>query len=132
MTAIRSYEANLTAFNTHKDMLLKSLGNNKSLIRGKEMRIESFGNINQVTLKTDAENREKPKNFQDLLKEFIQDINQDLITAKEIENKIAHGKVENLQEALYLIEKADISFRLLTEIRNKALESYQEIMRMQV
>lgn len=96
------------------------------------MRIESFGNINQVTLKTDAENREKPKNFQDLLKEFIQDINQDLITAKEIENKIAHGKVENLQEALYLIEKADISFRLLTEIRNKALESYQEIMRMQV
>lgn len=25
------------------------------------MRIESFGNINQVTLKTDAENREKPK-----------------------------------------------------------------------
>jgi len=33
---------------------------------------------------------------------------------------------------LYQIEKADISFRLLTELRNKAVESYQEIMRMQV
>lgn len=96
------------------------------------MRVESFGSINQLTLKTDTENKEKSKNFEDLIKEFVQDINQDLITAKEIEGKLAQGKVENLQEALYLIEKADISFRLLTEIRNKALESYQEIMRMQV
>lgn len=95
------------------------------------MRIESFGN-NQLNLKTDIEKVEKYQSFGDLIREFIKDVNQDLITAKDIENQISQGKVENIQEALYLIEKADISFRFLTEIRNKALESYQEIMRMQV
>lgn len=96
------------------------------------MRIESFGSVDQLNLKTDIEKGEKSQNFGDLIREFIKDVNQDLITAKDIENQISQGKVENLQEALYLIEKADISFRFLTEIRNKALESYQEIMRMQV
>jgi flagellar hook-basal body complex protein FliE len=33
---------------------------------------------------------------------------------------------------MYRIEKAELSLRLLVELRNKALESYQEIMRMQV
>jgi flagellar hook-basal body complex protein FliE len=67
-----------------------------------------------------------------LLQNFIKDVNNDLINAKNIEQDLSLGKIQNIQDAMYQIEKADISFRLLTEIRNKALESYQEIMRMQV
>lgn len=85
-----------------------------------------------LPLKLDTEKKEKPQGFSQILTDFIKDVNTDLISAKDIEKEISQGKVENLQQALYMIEKADISFRLLTEIRNKALESYQEIMRMQV
>jgi|ADKJ01.1.fsa_nt_gi flagellar hook-basal body complex protein FliE len=94
------------------------------------MRIEG---LNGLPLKLDVEKREESKtSFSDLLQNFIKDVNNDLINAKNIEQDLSLGKIQNIQDAMYQIEKADISFRLLTEIRNKALESYQEIMRMQV
>jgi flagellar hook-basal body complex protein FliE len=94
------------------------------------MRIEG---LNGLPLKLDVEKKEEGKtSFSDLLQNFIKDVNNDLINAKNIEQDLALGKIQNIQDAMYQIEKADISFRLLTEIRNKALESYQEIMRMQV
>ncbi len=43
----------------------------------------------------------------------------------------ANGKV-NLHEMMIAMEKADISLRLLIQVRNKAVDAYQEIMRMQV
>ncbi len=94
------------------------------------MRIEG---LNGLLLKLDVEKKEESKtSFSDLLQNFIKDVNDDLINAKNIEQDLSLGKIQNIQDAMYQIEKADISFRLLTEIRNKALESYQEIMRMQV
>jgi flagellar hook-basal body complex protein FliE len=94
------------------------------------MRIEG---LNGLPLKLDVEKKEEGKtSFSDLLQNFIKDVNNDLINAKNIEQDLSLGKIQNIQDAMYQIEKADISFRLLTEIRNKALESYQEIMRMQV
>ncbi len=74
----------------------------------------------------------KTKDFDEVLKEFIADINSDLKQAGVAEEKLISGEVSNLEELMFQIEKADISLRLVTEIRNKALESYQEIMRMQV
>jgi flagellar hook-basal body complex protein FliE len=94
------------------------------------MRIEG---LNGLPLKLDVEKKGESKtSFSDLLQNFIKDVNNDLINAKNIEQDLSLGKIQNIQDAMYQIEKADISFRLLTEIRNKALESYQEIMRMQV
>jgi flagellar hook-basal body complex protein FliE len=95
------------------------------------MRIEG---LNGLPLKLDVEKKEEDSktSFSDLLQNFIKDVNNDLINAKNIEQDLSLGKIQNIQDAMYQIEKADISFRLLIEIRNKALESYQEIMRMQV
>ena len=45
---------------------------------------------------------------------------------------IATGKVTNLQEAVQKIEEADLSMKLALEVKNKALNAYKEIMRMQV
>lgn len=38
----------------------------------------------------------------------------------------------NLHEAAIALEKADISMRLATKVRNKLVEAYQEVMRMTV
>ncbi len=76
--------------------------------------------------------KEDVKPFSETLKEFVADVNSQLQQGKLAEERIIKGDVNNFEELLAQIEKADISLRLITEIRNKALESYQEIMRMQV
>ncbi|TCK03883.1 flagellar hook-basal body complex protein FliE [Phorcysia thermohydrogeniphila] len=70
--------------------------------------------------------------FKELIENFIEDVNRDQLDAKAAEEALIKGNVENIEELMYRIEKAELSLRLLVEIRNKALESYQEIMRMQV
>ena len=70
--------------------------------------------------------------FSRVLEDFLKEVNSQQLSAREVERALSEGKVKNVEEAMYTIEKADLSLRLLTELRNKALESYQEIMRMQV
>ncbi len=70
--------------------------------------------------------------FSDLLEGFIADVNADLKEAGKAQEKLMSGEVDNMIELMSTIEKADISLRFATEIRNKALEAYQDIMRMQV
>jgi flagellar hook-basal body complex protein FliE len=53
------------------------------------------------------------------------------VADKKMED-LAAGKTDNIAEVMIAVEKADISLRLLTQIRNKILDAYQEIMRMQV
>jgi flagellar hook-basal body complex protein FliE len=38
---------------------------------------------------------------------------------------------ENIHESMIKLEEADLSLRLLMKVRNKALDAYQEVMRMQ-
>ncbi len=94
------------------------------------MKISSIKNTPLEFAKT--KNSKNNQNFEDIMKNFIADVNSDLKVAKDSENLLMSGKANNIQEIMANIEKASISFTFLTEIRNKALESYQEIMRMQV
>ena len=59
----------------------------------------------------------------------VSDLHRD--ADKSIQN-IQAGNKGNLHEAIIALEKADISFRTLMTVRNKIIEAYQEIMRMQV
>ena len=45
--------------------------------------------------------------------------------------ELAVGKSENLHEAMIGYEKAETALKLLVQVRNKALDAYHEIMRMQ-
>ncbi len=96
------------------------------------MKVEFDVNAPSLLSLNSEEKTGKEKGFSEIFKEFLKDVNSDQLEARAVEKQLASGKVENLQRAVYTIEKADISLRLLVEIRNKALESYQEIMRMQV
>ena len=97
------------------------------------MNIENIELFNIQTENSFIEkNKTQKTGFSQLLKDFIADVNNDQLKAKEAEQKIIKGQVNNLEELMYTIQKSEISLRLLTEIRNKALEAYQEIFRMQV
>jgi len=46
--------------------------------------------------------------------------------------RLATGESKGLHEVMIAMEKSSISFQFLTQVRNKALEAYHEVMRMQV
>ncbi|MEO2068755.1 MAG: flagellar hook-basal body complex protein FliE [Desulfurobacteriaceae bacterium] len=91
-----------------------------------------FSTLYSPILNVKEEKKESKSGFGEILQRFIEDVNSDLKNAKKAEEALIDGNVSNLEETMYKIEKADLSLRLLVEIRNKAIESYQEIMRMQV
>ncbi|WP_200763812.1 flagellar hook-basal body complex protein FliE [Nitrosophilus alvini] len=97
------------------------------------MRVDGVSGDFNLFLDIETKIEKEPKaGFEDILKNFIADVNSELKSAGVAEEKLISGDVSNLEELMFQIQKADISFRLLTEVRNKALESYQDIMRMQV
>ena len=70
--------------------------------------------------------------FGNMLKTSIAEVNQAQISANRAAEQIAAGETKNLHGAMIKLEEADISLRLMVQVRNKAVEAYQEIMRMQV
>lgn len=72
------------------------------------------------------------ESFADILKNAVKDVNQTQINAYDSMQGIATGKVANLQEAVQKIEEAELSLKLSLEVKNKALNAYKEIMKMQV
>lgn len=70
--------------------------------------------------------------FTKTLKEAIGTVNQLHQTADRKMQELATGKSQNVHETMIAAEKADIALRLMVQVRNKMIDAYQEIMRMQV
>ena len=70
--------------------------------------------------------------FGDTIGNFLDAVNTAQMDAKYSVAEIVTGESENLHEAMAKVEEAKISFELMLEIRNKLLQSFQEIQRMQV
>jgi flagellar hook-basal body complex protein FliE len=66
------------------------------------------------------------------LKDAIAEINDLQLRADEAITKVQLHDTASLHEAIIALEKADISFRTMMQVRNKIVEAYQEIMRLQV
>ena len=77
-------------------------------------------------------NTKEDQGFAAYLKKSFGDVNQALTAADKLTTEMSIGKSENLHEAMIGMEKAETAFKLLVQVRNRALEAYHEIMRMQV
>jgi flagellar hook-basal body complex protein FliE len=75
--------------------------------------------------------KDSPPSFAKELKTGIESVDHSQHQAEQAMQNGALNGAENIHETMIQLEEADISLRLLMKIRNKALESYQEIMRMQ-
>lgn len=79
-----------------------------------------------------APSRPQGESFQTYLKDALGEVNAlDEKEEQAIQQFVGEGKGD-LQETVIAMEQADISFSLMMQIRNKVLEAYQEIIRMQV
>ncbi|NRK74465.1 flagellar hook-basal body complex protein FliE, partial [Salmonella enterica subsp. enterica serovar Typhi] len=66
------------------------------------------------------------------LKESINSVNQAQNESDALTNKLARGENVDLSQVMIASQKASITMQATMEIRNKAVEAYQEIMRMSV
>lgn len=70
--------------------------------------------------------------FKDLLEQAFEAANQAQWEAERAAAQLATGQIEDLHRVTILAEKANLSLQLMISIRNKVIEAYQEISRMQV
>ncbi|QOG12006.1 flagellar hook-basal body complex protein FliE [Arcobacter sp. FWKO B] len=87
-----------------------------------------LGNIAGVT-------QAQPKSgesFASMLKQSLNEVNHTQVEGYEAMSGIATGRVKNLQEAVQKIEEAELSLKLALEVKNKAINAYREVMKMQI
>jgi flagellar hook-basal body complex protein FliE len=72
------------------------------------------------------------KSFDKMLKDAVNEVNNQQVQGYKAMEGIATGKVTNLQEAVKQIEEAELSLKLALETKNKAINAYKEIMKMQI
>ncbi|NOX36604.1 MAG: flagellar hook-basal body complex protein FliE [Calditrichaeota bacterium] len=70
--------------------------------------------------------------FKDTLKEALQEINELQQDAGETTERFLRGEITDLHQVMIAVEKARVGLELMLEIRNKMVEAYKEIMRMQM
>ena len=72
------------------------------------------------------------KTFGEFLQDSIGKVNSIQQDANIAMEKLASGESQNLHETLLMVEKADIAFRTMNQVRTKVLDAYREIMKMQI
>ena len=70
--------------------------------------------------------------FSDALSKAVGEINAKQLAAGNAVNGLLSGQDVSLHQAMISMQEANVSFQLMVEVRNKLLESYQELMKMQV
>lgn len=77
-------------------------------------------------------NESGDSSFKDTLQNAIDEVDGAQKTANDEVQAFISGEKKNLHDVMLSMEEAKVSFQLMTEVRNKSLEAYQELMRMQV
>ena len=70
--------------------------------------------------------------FGEVLNQFVGEVNQKQLDSTQAVNDLLAGKEIPLHQAMIAMQEAGVAFQLMVEVRNKLLEGYQELMRMQI
>jgi flagellar hook-basal body complex protein FliE len=97
--------------------------------------VNNIGNIStQDLLNSDKKvsQNESGLNFGDMLKKEIDSTNEVMENSQKAQVDIATGTVKDLAKANIAIEKADLKMQMMLEVRNKAINAYKELSKIQV
>jgi flagellar hook-basal body complex protein FliE len=70
--------------------------------------------------------------FNDFLGKALDNLNQSQQVAESDKLLLASGQANNLPQIMVDAQKAELSLQFATQIRNKAVDAYNEIMRIQM
>jgi flagellar hook-basal body complex protein FliE len=97
-----------------------------------DVRIDGLGPIRYTPLGRPAETAAPGADFGAQLQDALKDVNRLQLDAGANVNRVVAGEEVDLHEVMISSAEAGIAFEMMMEIRNKLLEAYQEVMRMQV
>ncbi len=98
------------------------------------MDINSIGSLQngKIDQKFEKAGQKSGAGFKDSFNNYVSEVNDLQVKAGESIENFATGKVENVHEVMIAMSKAEVSFKFMMETRNKLVDAYKEIMRMQV
>ncbi len=118
---------------------LNNAGGNP-LVRQLQNKLDQLGNADPAqgpqqaapAAPTGPLSRPSSVSFGDVMTKFVDRVDQSSKNAAAQMQDVMLGRSDNLHQAVVASSEADVSFTLMLEMRNKLVESYQELMRMQV
>ncbi|MCM3569593.1 flagellar hook-basal body complex protein FliE [Neobacillus mesonae] len=70
--------------------------------------------------------------FANVLKGYLDNVDTTVKQSTDLSNKLAAGEIDNIHDVMIASQKAKTALELTVTVRDKAVEAYQEMMRMQI
>jgi len=86
--------------------------------------VEAPGEIGRIA-------KAKPEGFSETLKEALSEVNELQNRSTEEIGSALEGDLKDVHSAMLALQKADLSFQLMLQVRNKLVQAYRDVMRMQ-
>lgn len=100
------------------------------MIRTSQVAIPSSPDILKASSTGDPKSTAVP--FTEMLRKAVDSINEMQAKADMLTERLATGEVTDIHKVMLAVEQVNIALQLTMQIRNKVIESYQEVMRMQI
>jgi flagellar hook-basal body complex protein FliE len=94
--------------------------------------IERANSIREAGLGAGSTQVAGPDPFGQMMKKFVNDVDDKMKVSANERTKVLSGEATNLHQAMIAGQESSVAFTLMVELRNKLVESYQELMRAQV
>ena len=98
--------------------------------------MEKLSLIQTPFIQNQSISKQKPENqvegFGQLFKQTLEEVKAAQNTSDKMTNQLVTGEVKDIHEVMIASQKASLSLQLTVQVRNKVVEAYQEVMRMQL
>lgn len=95
--------------------------------------LSSLSNVNTANVQAQRPTPyEAQQDFASVLKESIAKVNDAQIESDRLTTELANGGDVELHDVMIASQKASITLSATLEVRNKVVEAYQEVMRMNI
>ena len=91
----------------------------------------AIGSLNLPDISKPAAATESSEGFRDVLKNAISNVNQLSGGADQQVSSLLQGGKGDMSSVMVAVEKADVAFQLMMQVRNKIVSAYQDIEKMQ-
>lgn len=88
--------------------------------------------VPEIRTQQSRESEKSGTSFGEVLKDAISTVNELQKNSNQEIQKLMTGESQDLHSTVIAMQKADLSFQMMMQVRNKIMQAYQEIMRMQV
>lgn len=96
------------------------------------MEVQGLSNILNNNNQFKTTNNKENTNFGEFVSNALKKVNTLQKEDENLKKMLSIGEVDNIHSAMIASEKADLALQLTLNIRNKVVDAYKEIMRMQI